>query len=278
MNALTARAAWLALCLAPWAHATPPTTSKDSFVGNGGARVAVQVVSAPASSAQLQVLYPPAVVAVQDTPATLQGMAGSKMFVRPVDKWRSLFNAGFSSSRYDVPVGLLVTEGKVRSPIDSSPPRTGAGADCPAAAGARFRFSGILCVRADTQRWEIMRTQDYQPGACREAVQAGPLLVEPGGALGICEAPAAASAAPSPRTAVCIDAENRLHLIRSEATLLHPFARWLAEGPLKCQVALNLSGAEQSGWIRLSTTRRQIPDAQGSVQAALPSALLLKER
>lgn len=268
----------VALCCPPPADAAPPTVRADSFAGRDGSPVAVQVISATASGARLQVLHPPSVAAMQDKAASLEGLSTSKLLVRPTDKWRGLFNAGFSSYRTDVPVGLLVTDGKVLSPIDSSPPRNTSGAACPAAAEARFRFSGVLCVRADNQAWQIIRAQDYQPGACRQAVQAGPLLVEPGGKPGVCEPASTSTSTPSARTAVCIDAQNRLSLVRSNATHLHPLAKWLAEGPLKCQVALNLSGAEQSGWMQLSTWRRQIPVLHGGVRAALPSALLLTER
>ena len=261
------------------ALAAAPTVRTDSFLGLDGVRVVVQVVSADPTASRLQVVHAPAAVALQDKPATLEGLSSSQAFVRPADKWRALFNAGFSSYRTDVPVGLLVSDGKVLSPIDSSPARVAGGsgsAACPVAAEAKFRFSGVLCVRSDNQAWQILRTQDYQPGACRQAVQAGPLLVEPGGTVGVCEA--TPDAKPSARTVACIDAANRLHMVQAAPTHLHPLAQWLAAGPLRCQVAMNLAGADQSGWIQLSTWRRQIPEAHAGVKAALPSALLLSER
>jgi len=256
------------------AHAERVRT--DTFTGSDGKPVDVTVVSWSPKDAKLHVLYAAAAVPTSNTPTNLAGLVTHPKLASAFKHERSLFNAGFSSYRTDVPVGLLVADGQLQSPLDTSPRPQGKAA-CDAAASASFRFSGILCVPKEREGWRIVHARDYQPGQCHEAVQAGPMLVESGGRLGVCQdaSPAAHSAR---RLVACIDADDTLHMVLSEPTTLYPLAQWLAQGRLKCTTALNLSGGDQAGWVQLATPRRLVPKYHAGIQAPLASALLIEHK
>jgi uncharacterized protein YigE (DUF2233 family) len=271
---------------------------EDHFTDVDGTEVTVKVVSALAGQATLKVLYgPDAATGYSDfrlrlplankgpssdrqaaprAISSLDSIARAVPFRLPSSGERILLSGGFSGYRDDVPVGLLVSGGRVLSPVDSSPPRFAPVPGCKAAQLSSFRFSGLLCVRADTGAWNIVRTGDYKPGMCREAVQAGPLLVEPGGEPGICVRQGTAKLAASSRLAACIDSNRVLHFALASPTSLLAFSRWLARGPLKCDVALNLSGDVQAGWVELPGSNLPMPKAHGGEHLPLASALLLE--
>jgi uncharacterized protein YigE (DUF2233 family) len=102
------------------------------------------------------------------------------------------------------------------------------------------------------------------------------MLVESGGVPGICAGADIASQPPYTRVAVCLDRNQDIHFVWSNPTRLYSFARWLAEGRLKCDVALNFSGDIQAGWVQLPTTLQPLI-AHGKVTAPLASAILLEE-
>lgn len=268
----------LLAALALHAVAQPLRKLDTAFDGAGGRKVELKVLSAAPGQVRLTVLSANKLLGRRDQPTSLEEMTATRELGRPRSKERYLTSAGFSSFRSDVPVGLLVSGGKTLSAIDGSPPQAAASGTCPAAQRSQLRFSGVLCVRPDGN-WQILPAAAYQPGMCTEAVQAGPMLIEPGGVLGICEGEApAARVSPASRLVACVDALNVLHMVLSEPTELFPLATWLRSGPLKCDAALNLSGAQQAGWIRLSSPQRLLASREGGTEAALASALLFEAR
>ncbi|MFZ5550861.1 MAG: hypothetical protein ACOZJX_19340 [Pseudomonadota bacterium] len=289
----------LSLLLLPAAAAAQHTLSRfeSYFTDEDGTRVTVKVVSAVPGQAALKVLYGPeasngysdlglrqprggqSALARQQAPAavaSLDAMAKAMPFRVASQAERVLMGGGFSGYRSDVPVGLLVSGGRVLSPIDSSPPRVAPPPGCSVAESSSFRFSGLLCVRADTGAWGIVRTGDYRPGMCREAVQAGPLLVEPGGEVGICARSGAPAGPAYARLAACVGPNRALHFALTSPTRLFALSDWLARGPLKCDVALNLSGAEQAGWVDLPSPRFPLAKGEGGTHLPLASALLIE--
>jgi uncharacterized protein YigE (DUF2233 family) len=252
--------------------------SSDTFVGHDGKPVAVEVVSSISSERRLRVLHAAAVVGNRDIATSIKGLSTTPKMAEIHHQQRILLSAGYSSYRTDVPVGLLVSNGKVHSLIDFSPSRTNARSQCDAAAEAKYLFSGILCVPVAARGWQIVPTGQYQEGQCKEAVQSGPLLVELGGKPGICESPHGEVEEVHARMAACIDHDDKLHLVRTDPTTLYSFSQWLLHGRLKCTVALNLSGAGQAGWVRLPTVRKPMPKFYGGVDTPLASALFLEPR
>lgn len=278
MTAVTSRLAGVLLAaLALHAVAQPLRKSETAFDGAGGHRVELKVLSAAPGQVRLTVLHPKRVIGRADQPTSLEGMAATRELGRPRSIERYLTSAGYSSYRTEVPVGLLVSSGKTLSAIDGSPPQAAPGGTCPASQRSTLRYSGVLCVRPDG-KWQVLPAAEYQPGMCTEAVQAGPMLIEPGGVMGICEGEATAARPSHSRLVACVDAMNTLHMVLSEPTALFPLANWLRTGPLKCDVALNLSGAQQAGWMRLSSTRKLVAKSEGGTEAALASALLFESR
>jgi len=257
------------------AHAERVRT--DTFTGSDGKPVDVTVVSWSPKDAKLRVLYAAAAVPTSNTPTSLAGLVTHPKLGSAFIRERSLFSAGSSSYRTDVPVGLLVADGQLQSPIDTSPrPHAKAGCDAGASAGASFRYPGILCVPKERDGWRIVPAGDYRPGQCHEAVQAGPMLVESGGRIGVCEPSPTAHTAR--RLVACIDADETLHMVLTEPTTLYPLAQWLAQGRLKCTAALNLSSGDQAGWVQLATLRRPVAKYHAGTQVPLASALLIEQR
>lgn len=263
--------------LALHAVAQPLRKSETAFDGAGGRRVEVKVLSASPGQVRLTVIHPNQVIGRRDQPTSLEGLLTTRELGRPRSTERYLTSAGFSSYRSEVPVGLLVSGGKTLSAIDGSPPQATSGITCPASQRSTLRYSGVLCVRSDG-KWQVLPAAEYLPGMCTEAVQAGPMLVEPGGVLGICEGEATTARSSHSRLVACVDSMKMLHMVLSEPTALFPLANWLRTGPLKCDVALNLSGAQQAGWMRLSSPQRPVAKREGGTESALASALLFESR
>lgn len=278
MTAVASRLAGVLLAaLALHAVAQPLRKSETAFDGAGGHRVELKVLSAAPGQVRLTVLHPNKVIGRRDQPTSLEGLLTTRELGRPRSMERYLTSAGFSSYRSEVPVGLLISGGKTLSAIDGSPPQVDSGVACPASKRSTLRYSGVLCVRPDG-KWQVLPAAEYQPGMCTEAVQAGPMLIEPGGVLGLCEGEATAARPSHSRLVACVDSTNILHMVLSEPTPLFPLANWLRTGPLKCDVALNLSGAQQAGWMRLSSPQRLVAKREGGTEAALASVLLFESR
>jgi uncharacterized protein YigE (DUF2233 family) len=89
----------------------------------------------------------------------------------------------------------------------------------------------------------IVRRQDFRPASVEHAVQSGPLLVDPGGKLGIYKEDFDRQR----RSAICLDGSAvRIVMVEGSGLSLLELARVLssprAAGGLACEVALNLDG------------------------------------
>lgn len=143
-----------------------------------------------------------------------------------------VINAGYFTPEYLV-TGLTISNGEVHG-------------------NAYDDFAGMLAVTPQgdiSVRWLRERPYDPQEGL-REAVQAFPVLVKPGGVMGF---PADADEGyPARRTVVAQDRSGCiLFIVAPRGYLsLHALAVYLAESDLDIDVALNLDGGTSSGlWI-----------------------------
>lgn len=167
----------------------------------------------------------------------------------------AIINGGFTASlSLPIPVGLLVVDQRPVSQINK----------------VSSVVSGIFCVRR--AGIAIVRRDDYVPGECVEALQAGPLLVEQDGRLAINRSERA-----NPkyrRSAVAIDRQGRLLFIATNEVHLYDLARVLASGAdsggLDCVAALNLSGSVESGLL-VKVGKANI--ASGSQESLIASAI-----
>jgi uncharacterized protein YigE (DUF2233 family) len=189
-----------------------------------------------------------------------------------------LVNGGFSSSREDIPVGLLVVDGKVYSRLSSAK-----GSSTPlfgTSAFSTYRWSGILCQDRKGGKWDIVPAANYVNRQCYQALQAGPVLVEPGGKIGIAATEPQRSK-PYSRTAVCLSDGLLRFVVVKDPTHLYPLARWLSaserSGGLGCRVALNLSGESSSGMVQRTPSRQGLVYL-GDGTFPIPSALIIEER
>ena len=197
-------------------------------------------------------------------------------------KYRSrdwlLVNGGFSSYDVDVPLGLLVTEGRVYSTVTLEKNKESREGD---SEFSQLRWGGILCQRNSDGPWEIMPATRYRPKTCWQAIQAGPVLVEPESKVGIA-ANEPALKSPFKRTVICLPKEPTIKVVLTEQpTSLLALARWLArpksEGGLGCRAAINLSGDTSSGAAIFSSRTKRI-EFIGDGAFPIPSALIVEGR
>lgn len=165
-------------------------------------------------------------------------------------------NGGFTQSfTLPIPNGLVIQDDKVQSPLNSKS-RTQTGIFCISSNGARI---------VDLARFEV--------GACRDAVQSGPKIVEYPALNGISRRAKAYAL-----SVVGIDAEGRVILAHTTEAPLFDIADILRspekDGGFGCQAALNLSGDVQSGLLYVKDGQRnsvgEIDSTIASVIAILP--------
>lgn len=164
-----------------------------------------------------------------------------------------------------VPAGLLVTRGKESRPLDPNPK-----------AG-----SGILYVRKG--QISIGFIKDYKKlGRMDEAVQVGPVLVDPGGINGI-HGPGGEHAA---RTAVCLQDDNAvIALVTTGGMFRYDLGALLsapeADGGLGCERAINLDGepSTQAAFIDDDATVTEIlPDSMKAAHVVQNFVVFEKKR
>jgi hypothetical protein len=190
--------------------------------------VPVFVVRIDPSRVRISVLDP--VLAVSEA-----GRASGAYSLREmlgIDAPHAVINGGFTGSfTYPLPTGLVRHDRETLSPLNR----------------ASRTQSGIFCVRDGTP--SILPKSEYRPGACDEALQSGPRVVEPGGRNGIHRNER--DGTPHQRSIVALDDAGRLLFLRSGPAHLYDLAELLVRGEdaggLSCSAALNLSGDLESG-------------------------------
>lgn len=270
----------VALCLGMvppvTADETPWSLVETSFPGSDGAATPATVLTFDPKKVNMQVV---AVAFEQGKDGGVIPLADFAEFLATKhqtyrrQRWVAI-NGGFSSFRVDVPMGLLVVDGKVYSNLSLE-------RNSPVSSSARsgtFRWAGILCQSADSAGWSIIASSDYRPGACRQAIQAGPVLVESNAKVAI-SAKEPGTTRPYNRTIACQLADGRLRfVVVTRPTHLLPLARWLVrserDGGQGCDVALNLSGDTSSALSeRKSPAARPVLYGEGSFP--IPSAIVI---
>ena len=225
---------------------------KPWYVGAKGQRINTIVVTVDIKDTKLRIVSVPfelgarpgglAETSLRDLAESLNARPGYQR-----GEWIAV-NGAFSSYREDVPLGLLVVDGKVYSTLSKERAK---GSGSSGSAFGQLRWSGILCERRKDGDWDVIPAIRYEPGLCQQALQAGPVLVEPGAVVGVASTEPS-SGAPYKRTAICLTRDGKMRMVVVlEATYLFPLAQWLGkserEGGLGCRVALNLSGDTSSG-------------------------------
>lgn len=186
-----------------------------------------------------------------------------------------LVNGGFSGSKTDRPVGLLISNGAVASAPSLETRPAERGATCPFRAVERYRLSGVFCVRPD-RSVKIGKIDDTNLDQCREAIQAGPLLVEKPGQVGICESSEDTQPAVA-RTAICVTHHRVKIVLALDPVTLFDLANWLADAKagLGCSSALNLSGDTSTGAVFYRGGMRSFADAERFGEGKFPQASFL---
>ena len=205
--------------------------------------------------------------------------ADTALVGRVIAKHALLFNGGFSETDTDTPAGLLVSDGAVVSLASYAMKRADPSSTCPLRRVERPRLSGVLCV-SSTGSVSIDDVQKTNPGVCRQALQAGPILVEKSGEASVCSEDTEAAI----RTAVCIRRQQLLVVVTATPISLHALAAWLAApagtGGLGCERALNLSGDASSGAVYfpggLASIKNRFKVGPGTYP--MPSLILIQSK
>lgn len=167
-----------------------------------------------------------------------------------------IINGGYSGS-FALPIasGLVIDDGRLITRLNTTSPVQ----------------SGIFCVTRE-KTITIIHPKQFQLGTCIQAVQAGPVLVEYRGTIGIYkEERERKKRARRSFAALC---QERLILGTTSEMHLYDLASFLArnetEGGLACVVALNLDGSSQAGlYVRVDN----IGHSFGNLEAEVPSAI-----
>jgi hypothetical protein len=251
-----------------------------SFIGKNGKITKAVILTLDLKDSSLRIVSVPFEVKAASAPSEVS----LKVFAESIsnqpryrDKEWITVNGAFSSYRADVPLGLLVVDGKVYSTVATERPKSTA---TKGSEFGKFRWSGILCQSRDGNTWDIIPASRYQPGLCKQAIQAGPVPVEPNFVLGISQDEANRER-PYRRTVVCLSQSTIMKIVLvPEQTHLFPLAQWLikpetAGGP-GCRAALNLSGDTSSG-IAIKSPGKAI-SFFGEGSFPLASALVFESR
>lgn len=180
-----------------------------------------------------------------------------------------LINGGFSGSQTSRPIGLLISDGRTISLPNFQIQKGDPESSCRLRQKDRYRFSGVVCV-GNEGAIKMGRLEEVKLEECEEAIQAGPVLVESGGQIGVCEP--RPEDAPSLRTALCQRGDQTSAIIVHDPVQLFDFAKWLAapiaSGGLGCSVAVNLSGDTSTGAVYLSGPNKKIKYGPGTFPQA----------
>jgi exopolysaccharide biosynthesis protein len=182
--------------------------------------------------------------------------------LREIERLRhplAAINGGPTGSySYPLPVGLLQIDGVTKSPLNVK----------------TNQQTGIVCIRADGSV-SIVSRDEVASSKCRDAVQAGPLLIKYRGIKADLETPRTLVAE---RTLICVDGNARVLFINTSPVSLYAIADALAtNGSIQLDIvtALNLDGSASSGLIFRRSKGLEI---RGNIDATIPDALIVMPR
>jgi uncharacterized protein YigE (DUF2233 family) len=239
-----------------------------------GAPIEVAVATAVPGRSEVSLLFVPQASGAAGPAMSVRELAAAALFTRGSEPRKALVSGGFSSSRQEIPLGLLVIDGRTMSDLNRAKARPIAGCE---AFYEELRFSGVLCQQASTGLWSIIRAQTYAPNMCRQALQAGPIVVRDGRNAVCANEPQQRQ--PYDRMIACVTPDQTLKFIHTGAVNLHPLAGWLADpNGGGCAMALNLAGDSSAGIAYFDTRANPRLQFFGRGNFPLPSAFVLRWR
>jgi uncharacterized protein YigE (DUF2233 family) len=183
-----------------------------------------------------------------------------------------LISGGYSGSSTGRPVGLLISDGQTISVPEYVLDKGVLDDKCPALRKDHYRYDGVMCSTA-TGALKIDGLESVNVEVCKEAVQAGPMLVEDG------KVPFCKTTPESPsfvRTALCSTPGMLRVVVALDPITLPDLAYWMAAGEkgggLGCSSAINLGGYTSAAAIYFPG-HGQAPVAFG--EGVLPQASLI---
>lgn len=183
---------------------------------------------------------------------SLKDAARSAEVGRAIARRALLVNGGFTDN--DRPDGLLIYRDQVVSLPNFAVRAADQKSSCPALRTDHKRIAGALCVARDRST-SILPIEKVKAATCYQALQAGPILVAPGGQVDVCRVADGAPKeyAAQARTALCLRGGKLSVVLTLAPVELFDLATWLsapvASGGLACDSALNLAGGAASGVI-----------------------------
>jgi uncharacterized protein YigE (DUF2233 family) len=248
-----------------------------------GVAVAAEVFTADTRESRIKVLTSRSVSrgSTSDHGVSVREAANSTQVGSYTIRHALLLNGGFSSNPTSRPAGLLISDGDVVSLANVSVRLADTASACPYARTERLRLSGALCV-APNGRASIRPVDAMDGRECRQALQAGPILVEQSEQVAVC--PASPDSQRALRTAICTRGHDVVVVLTTKPITLYDLAVWMAAPPkqrgLGCEAALNLSGDTSSGAVYFpggiaSLTGRV---AVGPGSYPLPSLILIHDK
>ncbi len=166
----------------------------------------------------------------------------------------AIINGGATASfSTPVPVGLLVTQGRVVSKLASK----------------SKSLSGVLCLDGTTA--SVVGIASYNPSKCNSAVQAGPIVVE--GGRNVIGTPERSALGAYQRSLAALDGSGKLFLMTTSKVHLYELAQCLVKELKKLDIreVLNLDGDTSSGLVIAApgSTRREIGSTTSLVASAI---------
>jgi len=194
--------------------------------------------------------------------ASLKGLAG--LLDGSGTPPAAVLSAGFNREDPLDPVGALIEDRKSLAPLSLATRSNGG-------IGRRYALSGLLCISRNGQA-SIETIDSFQAsrGACAWGLQAGPLVVERGGAPAIFRGETAASN----RLVACEPQEigRGFEFYYFENSRLAEVEQGLKS---RCRSALNLAGAVQAGMLLRPPSGSA---SVGHIDTPLPSLIVVQGR
>jgi uncharacterized protein YigE (DUF2233 family) len=258
----------------PSAILAPAVTHFPVTPPGRAATIEVAVATAVPGRSDVSLLFVPQMADASGAALSVRDLVATGLLGRGSEPRKAIVSGGFSSSRLEIPLGLLVINGRTVSNLNQSRAKPIAGCE---EFHEELRFSGLLCQEASTGRWSIVRAQGYKPDMCRQALQAGPIVVRDG-RNAVCSSEPQ-QRPPYDRMIACVTPDHTLKFIHTSAVHLYPLAGWLADANgAGCAMALNLAGENSAGIAYHDARASQRLQYYGEGSFPLPSAFLIRWR